>query len=203
MEDQNQVKYLDKFNIMVIGDEKVGKTTLLERYFKGKFNSERKKTVGVEYYHKDYTNNKKETYNIKFWDTAGQEKFRSVTKNYYQRAHGMIITMSVDYKTSFDNLLMWINSVKENSGNENLPIVICCNKIDLPEEEREVDLNEVSKVCTEEHKNIKMFFTSAKNGNNINESFEYIIEKVIKENTVNNDKNLDLNGDTQKPSRCC
>lgn len=203
MEDQNQVKYLDKFNIMVIGDEKVGKTTLLERYFKGKFNSERKKTVGVEYYHKDYTNNKKETYNIKFWDTAGQEKFRSVTKNYYQRAHGMIITMSVDYKTSFDNLLMWINSVKENSGNENLPIVICCNKIDLPEEEREVDLNEVSKVCTEEHKNIKMFFTSAKNGNNINESFEYIIEKVIKENTVNNDKNVDLNGDTQKPSRCC
>ncbi len=203
MEDQNQVKYLDKFNIMVIGDEKVGKTTLLERYFKGKFNSERKKTVGVEYYHKDYTNNKKETYNIKFWDTAGQEKFRSVTKNYYQRAHGMIITMSVDYKTSFDNLLMWINSVKENSGNENLPIVICCNKIDLPEEEREVDLNEVSKVCTEEHKNIKMFFTSAKNGNNINESFEYIIEKVIKENTVNNDKNIDLNGDTQKPSRCC
>ena len=203
MEDQNQVKYLDKFNIMVIGDEKVGKTTLLERYFKGKFNSERKKTVGVEYYHKDYTNNKKETYNIKFWDTAGQEKFRSVTKNYYQRAHGMIITMSVDYKTSFDNLLMWINSVKENSGNENLPIVICCNKIDLPEEEREVDLNEVSKVCTEEHKNIKMFFTSAKNGNNINESFEYIIEKVIKENTVNNDKNIDLNGDTQKQSRCC
>lgn len=203
MEDQNQVKYLDKFNIMVIGDEKVGKTTLLERYFKGKFNSERKKTVGVEYYHKDYTNNKKETYNIKFWDTAGQEKFRSVTKNYYQRAHGMIITMSVDYKTSFDNLLMWINSVKENSGNENLPIVICCNKIDLPEEEREVDLNEVSKVCTEEHKNIKMFFTSAKNGNNINESFEYIIEKVIKENTVNNDKNVDLNSDTQKPSRCC
>ena len=203
MEDQNQVKYLDKFNIMVIGDEKVGKTTLLERYFKGKFNSERKKTVGVEYYHKDYTNNKKETYNIKFWDTAGQEKFRSVTKNYYQRAHGMIITMSVDYKTSFDNLLMWINSVKENSGNENLPIVICCNKIDLPEEEREVDLNEVSKVCTEEHKNIKMFFTSAKNGNNINESFEYIIEKVIKENTVNNDKNIDLNGDSQKQSRCC
>ena len=203
MEDSNHVKISDKFNIMVIGDEKVGKTTVLERYFKGKFNSERKKTVGVEYYNKDYTTDKKETYSIKFWDTAGQEKFRSVTKNYYQRAHGMILTMSVDYKTSFENLLMWINSVKENSGNENLPIVICCNKVDLPEEEREVNLSDVSKVCNEEHKNIKLFFTSAKNGNNINEAFEYIIEKVIKENRTNNDQNIDLNGNKERSKGCC
>ena len=80
---------------MVIGDEKVGKTTLLERYFKGKFNSERKKTVGVEYYHKDYTNNKKETYNIKFWDTAGQERYQAVTKSYYRKALGVIIVFDL------------------------------------------------------------------------------------------------------------
>lgn len=176
-------KIADKFNIMVIGDEKVGKTTILERHFNRKFNSERKKTIGVEYYNKEYTDQKSGLiYSLKFWDTAGQEKFRSVTKNYYQRAHGMIITMAIDNKSSFNNLKMWVNSVFENSGNSNMPLVVVCNKIDL-EDEREVQNSEVEDLCNDESLRLKFFFTSAKTGANIDESVEYIIKEVIKTNT--------------------
>jgi len=176
-------KIADKFNIMVIGDEKVGKTTILERYFNRKFNAERKKTIGVEYYNKEYTDQKTNlTYSLKFWDTAGQEKFRSVTKNYYQRAHGMIIVMSIDYRTSFDNLKMWANSVFENSGNSQMPLVVVCNKIDL-EDEREVKNTEVEELCNDDSLKLKVYFTSAKNGTNIDNCFSYIIESVIKANS--------------------
>ena len=173
-------KLKEKYNIMVIGDEKVGKSTLLERHFNKKFNSERKKTIGVEYFTKDYTpKQSNQTFSLKFWDTAGQEKFRSVTKNYYQRAHGMIITLSIDNRTSFQNLKMWISSIFEHSGNPNIPLVVICNKTDL-EEDRVVSNEEVEEVCKEEK--LKVYFTSAKQNINIDEAFEYIIEKVIKAN---------------------
>lgn len=198
----------DKFNIMVIGDEKVGKTTILERYFNRKFNSERKKTIGVEYYNKNYTFDKnKKTYSLKFWDTAGQEKFRSVAKNYYQRAHGMIITMAVDNRSSFNNLKMWVNSVHENSKNSNMPLVILSNKIDLPDEDKEVKKQEVEDSCNEEDFKIKYFFTSAKSGEHIDEAFDYIIKSVIKANTdggfKSGGKSLSEGESPGKSGTCC
>lgn len=176
-------KPVDKYNIMVIGDENVGKTTILERYFNRKFNSERKKTIGVEYYLKSYTQKEKNLlYNLKFWDTAGQEKFQSVTRNYYQRSHGMLITMAINIRSSFSNLKMWINSIYDGSSLSDLPIVVICNKCDL-EDQRQVSNNEIEKFCKEEK--LKVFFTSAKNGSNIDEAFDYIINKVIDKNSSN------------------
>lgn len=196
---------VDKFNLMVIGDEEVGKTTILERYFNRKFNSERKKTIGVEYYLKNYTDpNSDLTYSIKFWDTAGQEKFRSVTKHYYQRAHGMLITMAINKRSSFTNLKMWINSIMENSSAD-MPLVILCNKYDL-EESREVDNSDIENFCKDEK--LKFFFTSAKNGLNIDEAFDYIITSVVKKNSTIEDKpkgkNLSQrNEENGSGSRCC
>ena len=199
-------KPVDKFNIMVIGDEKVGKTTVLERYFNRKFNSERKKTIGVEYYLKSYTHpDTKSLYNLKFWDTAGQEKFHSITKNYYQRAHGMLITMAINIRSSFSNLKMWINSIYDGSSTSDLPIVVLCNKCDL-EDEREVSNSEIEKFCQEEK--LKVFFTSAKNGLNIDEAFEHIINQVIKKNSFSDTNpkqkqfNLKDDGDDKSSSKC-
>lgn len=198
-------KAVDKFNIMVIGDEEVGKTTILERYFNRKFNSERKKTIGVEYYLKSYTDNTSNlNYSLKFWDTAGQERFHSVTKNYYQRAHGMLITMAINKKSSFSNLKMWINSIIEGSSSANdLPLVVLCNKCDL-EDEREVQNSEIERFCSEEK--LRFFYTSAKNGKNIDEAFEYVIKEVIKKNTGKEKEegmNLKEDIDNKSNSKCC
>lgn len=198
-------KITDKFNIMVIGDEEVGKTTVLERYFNRKFNSERKKTIGVEYYVKDHKDEKSGLcYNLKFWDTAGQEKFRSVTKHYYQRAHGMLITMAINKRSSFTNLKMWINSIIENS-NSKIPLVVVCNKCDL-ENEREVQNLEIERFCHEEK--LKVYFTSALNGLNIDEAFDYIISEVIKENQFKGkEEKVELNeglpSKNTSGSNCC
>ena len=93
---------VDKFNLMVIGDEEVGKTTILERYFNRKFNSERKKTIGVEYYLKNYTDpNSDLTYSIKFWDTAGQESFRSIVRSFYRNSASIFLVYSIVDRESF------------------------------------------------------------------------------------------------------
>ena len=199
-------KIADKYNIMIIGDEKVGKTTVLERYFNRKFMSERKKTIGLEFYCSDYIDSKtKLQYKLKFWDTAGQEKFRSVTKNYYQRAHGMMITMAVDNRPSFDNLKMWVNNVFENATNKNMPLVIICNKCDLEEDKKVVKEHEVTNLCKEEI-NLRVFFTSAKNGTNIDEVFNYITEEVVKVNSFDNNRfSLIQNSDPEgsRSRGCC
>ena len=75
-------------------------------------------------------------YQIKIWDTAGQEKFAVMAKNYYKRAHGMIIACAINNRSTFDNLRIWLNSVKEKAESE-IQIILIANKCDL-EEEREV-----------------------------------------------------------------
>jgi len=201
---------IEKLSIMIIGDEEVGKTTILERYLKGSFTSERKKTIGVEKYpltYKDTDTNK--TYQINFWDTAGQERFHTITKNYYQRANGMVITMAINKRNSFSNLKMWINSITENNS-KRLPIVILCNKYDL-ESERQISNEEIEQFCNSESK--KMYFTSAKTGFNIESAFNYIINETVKtfeldSNYKNNIINIDTKDSQTKnkkeeKSGCC
>lgn len=168
---------IEKLSIMIIGDEEVGKTTILERYLKGSFTSERKKTIGVEKYPLSYKDNDtNKSYLINFWDTAGQERFHTITKNYYQRANGMVITMAINKRNSFSNLKMWINSITENNSKK-LPIVILCNKFDL-ESERQISNQEIEQFCNSENK--KMYFTSAKTGFNIEPAFNFIINETVK-----------------------
>ena len=190
----------NRFDIMIIGDEKVGKTTILERYFKREFNSERKKTIGIEKYPKKYTDPiSLKTFDVVIWDTAGQERFKSVTKNYYRKADAMIITMAITNKSSFSNIKMWINSITENTTKP-IPLVVFCNKYDL-EDEREVSNYDIERFCSEE--NLKFFYTSAKDGHNIDTGFEYIFKEVCKAEKKKILVDLSISGDDDSKSKCC
>lgn len=114
---------------------------------------------------------------VKIWDTAGQEKFAAVTKGYYQRAHGMIVTCAVDSRKTFNNLRNWIYSIRENNINDNLPIVLVGNKCDLTEN-REIKQEEL--VCLAKEWGVECYETSAKEGTNVDEAFDYIINKIYK-----------------------
>jgi small GTP-binding protein len=172
--DKYEGKYEGKYDIIIIGNEKVGKSTILERYIKNIFNPERKPTYAVDFWEKDYEFNNK-TYNIKLWDTAGQEKYAKLTKSYYKKAQGIVVTCSLDNKNSYYDLTDWLNSIKDNTSND-IDIVIIGNKSDL------VDFRVVKTVELEElslKKGYKYFETSAKTGFNILEAFGYLIERII------------------------
>jgi small GTP-binding protein len=167
-------KYEDKFNVMIIGDEKVGKTAILERFLKKTFLSERKQTIGIEHYDKLIKQENKD-FLFKVWDTAGQEKFRVMSRSYYQKAHGMILTCAVNNQESFSNLRVWLNNIKETVGVEAIQLIIIANKCDL-ENERVISQDLIKEKA--EELGIEYFETSAKTGKNIDEAFDSIFKKV-------------------------
>ena len=102
---------------------------------------------------------------LQVWDTAGQEKFRVITKTYYRNAAGIIIAYDVTNGDSFVNTKRWIEEVKNNCGDDGVPIILVGNKCDSPN--RLVTLNdqqEYAKLI-----NLKFFETSAKNNINVDE----------------------------------
>jgi len=169
-------KYEDKFNVMIIGDEKVGKTAILERFLKKTFLSERKQTIGIEHYDKIVKEENKD-FLFKVWDTAGQEKFRVMSRSYYQKAHGMILACAINNRESFYNIRTWLNNIEESVGVDQIQLVIISNKCDL-NEEREVSYEEIKKKADE--LGIEFFETSAKLGQGVDEAFDCIFKKVYK-----------------------
>ncbi len=197
----NKKKYEDKFNVMIIGDEKVGKTAILERYLKKTFTSERKQTIGIEHYDKVIEHENKE-FLFKVWDTAGQEKFRVMSRSYYQKAHGMILACAINNLDSFKNIRVWLNAMRNSVREDSkIQLVIIGNKCDL-EDERQVSESELKEKADE--LGIEYFLTSAKDGQGIDEAFDHIFKLVY--NSIYNKDGFSLNDNRRKSqggSTCC
>ena len=127
--DNDQEKRITSIKLIIIGSVNVGKTTLLTRYATGKFQEITKSTSNASFISKiKVVNNKK--YEIKLWDTAGQEKYRSLTKIFTKEAKIALLVYSIDDKKSFNDLNMWLNIIKETNTDKIL-LGIAANKADL------------------------------------------------------------------------
>ena len=84
-------KTVYKFKVCLIGEIAVGKTSIIERYITGNFNNEYNCTCGTEYRLKTVSREGYGAAEISIWDTAGGEKYRSITKNYFRDAQGIAI----------------------------------------------------------------------------------------------------------------
>ncbi len=172
--------------LLVIGDTSVGKTSLITRYTNGTFKDEYLATVGLDYYSKEEIINNK-SINIKIWDTAGQERFKALTQSYFRNAEGVMLAFDVTKSESYDNLKDWIASIKKNLEGKNifLPLIIVGNKIDM-EESREVEKESAEQFATEN--NYKYFETSAKTGEGVDEAVRDLINQVLNNNQIDEQK---------------
>ena len=203
------------FKIVLIGDTSVGKTNILSKYLTDEFDAKSKATVGVEFGVKNFKieNN---IVKVQIWDTAGEERYRSITNAYYKGAKGSLLFYDITNKKSFENVEKWISDLKANAD-EDISMILLGNKTDL--EDKRV-------VTTEEGKNKAEFYnltfmeTSALNGNNIQEAFNELIMDVYKRNhellenqakveiirdkkTIELDKGEDNNTDEVKEKKWC
>jgi Ras-related protein Rab-6A len=126
-----------------------------------KFNNEYEASIGVDFFSKTIKY-KGKTIKLQIWDSAGQEKFRSLIPNYIRGSSLVFIVYDITNKKSFDNLQTWIDFV---NNIENSNIVILGNKVDL-DSQRQVTTEEVEKFC--EEKNYEFYEVSAKEDNNLN-----------------------------------
>ena len=194
------MNYDKKCQLLIIGDSTVGKTSILSRFANGTFNSNYLATVGLDNFTKDETIDDKNV-RIKIWDTAGQERYKALTKGFFRNAEGIMIVYDVTNQESFENLKNWIQSIKDNMGNdflERIPVVIIGNKIDS--DEREIKTEDAESFCKQQ--NYPYFETSAKTGENIDNTIRFLVKKVIESNSDNKNgggnNNIKINAEEHK-----
>ena len=165
------------FKIVLIGDSSVGKTNILSKYISDEYDPDTQATIGVELSTKNYTFDNNEV-KVQIWDTAGQEKYRSITSSYYKGAHGCLLVYDITRKVTFENIDKWLAEIKLSSNNE-INMVLIGNKCDL-EDKREVSIEEAQNKA----KLLNMAFmeTSALNGTNVEKAFNELVNNVYQNN---------------------
>ena len=115
-------------------------------------------------------------YTFKIFDTAGQERYKSIAQSTIQLSDGFLIVFDVNVKSTFERVIDWINFIDERVNINEKVLILVGNKID--KEERKVSKEEATNFAKE--KNLKYFETSAKNGFGIKETFNELYQDVYK-----------------------
>lgn len=161
--------------LVIAGNAETGKTSYLGKW-KGVGGAvEPRPTIATELIVHQATSESGRKYTIQIWDTAGQEAYHSITAPYFRNAHGVIIMFDVTNVDSFKALDYWVNMVQENTRIQPV-IVIMGNKNDLPSE---IPEHSILQYC--DKLNFNYFAVSAKTGERIKESIEFVTSRIIDE----------------------
>ena len=189
-DDEIENEETESLKVVLIGESGVGKTSIINQFAKGVFNQDIMSTNGAT-----FTTNKKEfkqpdgsIKNISFemWDTAGQEKYRSLAKMFFKEASVALIVYDITSLKSFNEITnYWMNLVKEHAP-KNIIMYIIGNKSDLIE--REAVKEEIAREYAKSE-NVNFFLTSAKDRSGIDELFNEIGNKYLNPEFMNSEEN--------------
>lgn len=177
---------LKKYKIVFLGDQSVGKTSLITRFMYDTFDETYAATIGIDFLSKTMYLEEGKTIRLQLWDTAGQERFRSLIPSYIRDSHVAVICYDITNKKSFDNLDKWIKDVKLERGDDVI-IVLVGNKLDLASDKRQVSLDDVEQLQIKI--GAKFFIeTSTKANHNVKLLFKKIAQSLPDFNQESNDK---------------
>ncbi len=193
-------KFDHLFKILIIGESGVGKTCFLLRYAENSFVANHLLTIGIDFKIKVIEIEGKNI-KLQIWDTAGQDRFRTITKTYYKGSHGVILVYDVCDERSFGNVKNWVNQIEQNAKSSICKVLVG-NKCDKAER---VITEEQGRKLAEEY-NMKFYETSAKTGQNVEEAFRYLTGEILKiyKNKEGHTGGVTLNGkDDKEHQGCC
>lgn len=183
-----------KARIVLIGDSLVGKTSIVTSYKEGNLNQLQMNTIGAVL-HKFQKNVNEKEITLEVYDTAGQEKYRSLGPIYYRDAVGALAVFDLTNRDSFTSLSNWISTFRESTDDSFVYIV--ANKVDL--KEWKISMEEATNFA--EYINAKLYYTSAVSGDGLNELFDSLFEHFGNENE-NSNKSKQLK-ERKNGSGCC
>jgi len=168
--------------VLLLGESCVGKTSIFHRYVKDEYNQAYKATIGADFFSKDLKVDEKEVI-LQIWDTAGQERYQSLGVTFFRGSDACILVYDITDERSFHALTSWVDQFLQGVGaNVNSPkdsgfiFIVLGNKCDLSDQ-RQVSSETAKEFCTEH--GFHFFETSAKNGFQVQDAFEYIARKGI------------------------
>jgi Ras-related protein Rab-6A len=158
---------LAKYKLVFLGDQSVGKTSIITRFMYDNFDRHYQATIGIDFLSKTmYLEDR--TVRLQLWDTAGQERFRSLIPSYIRDSSVAVVVYDVSNRASFLNTAKWIEDVRAERGSD---VVLCLvgNKTDLGNDKRQVSTEEGEERATKDA--IMFMECSAKAGYNVKSLF--------------------------------
>jgi small GTP-binding protein len=191
--------YTYLFKIVLAGNTYVGKTSIADNFVDNIFKKNTDTTIGVDFKSRIF-----QVDNIKFkiqiWDTAGQEKFRSICKSYYRCGDAILLVFDLSNYETFYDLRFWLQDI--SSGNPDASVFIIGNKADLPN--KVVKKEDIDEFINEN--NLNYIECSAKTSDNIDNIFEQVIRNLYNkykdDDTLEDKMNKSLLIKDEKRDKC-
>jgi Ras-related protein Rab-8A len=161
----------------------VGKSSIIARYVDGNYYHNLPSTIGIDYKVKRLSYEEKPI-KLHIWDTAGQEKFRSITLNFYKGLDGVLLVFDLTDENSLNNIPHWIRQIKLYAT-ENVALVLVGNKCDI--EENRISKDKIDAICGEY--SLKYFESSAKVNINIENAIMSLVGEILTFQGNNNNNN--------------
>mmetsp|Transcript_55099 Transcript_55099/g.98317 ORF Transcript_55099/g.98317 Transcript_55099/m.98317 type:complete len:205 (-) Transcript_55099:87-701(-) len=165
-----------KYKVVFVGDQSVGKTSLIVRYLKNMFDEKVDATIGMDFQTKTVKLNESQNIRLQLWDTAGQERFRSLVTSYIRDAAAAVVCFDITKRETFDNTGRWIEEVRSARGDDAL-IFLVGNKADV-EDQRQVTTQEMQEKA-EQMRASKFIEASAKTGDKVQDLFQMLAEALM------------------------
>ncbi len=154
----------------------MGKTSLVYELQEEAGGLEHSLTLGVDYYSKVFNKDEK-VVKVQIWDTAGQDRFRSIVRTYYRNAVGGLLVFDLTNRNSFENIPGWLDEARYCHGNDDEYVyVLVGNKCD--DSEKRVVSNEEAEIFATKN-GMKYIETSATTGSNVNNAFDLLVDEIL------------------------
>jgi len=178
MDDYFDDDFDNTMKVIVVGNGRVGKTSLVRQFATGKYDENYKQTIGVSFTEKEmFVKDIEQNITFMLWDTAGQEEFAEMTKQYYRGAKACVLAFSTTDRASFEAIETWNEKVLKECD-DSICRVLIQNKIDLLSE-RVVEEDEAEQLAT--RLQVKFYRASVKNNFNVDNVFQYVAVEYMKQ----------------------
>ncbi|CAB1115353.1 unnamed protein product [Ectocarpus sp. CCAP 1310/34] len=168
--------------VLVVGNAKCGKSSIISRFVSNRFSSDYNSTVGADYAMKDVSLENGRQVRLQLWDIAGQDRFAKLTRAYFRRAKGAVVVCDVTREGTFDAIVRWKEEIDLWCQNEgcDLPVYLFANKCDLLKEVQDSFLAgaRMEKTCRDAGF-AGWHITSAKRGDNIDTAMTSLVKHAL------------------------
>lgn len=170
---------MENYKVIILGSGGVGKSAITIQLVQNRFVAAYDPTIEDSY--KKTLNVDDKDVSLDILDTAGQDDFAAIRTTYMRSGQGFVVVFAVNDPSSFEAVDKFQSDIKVTSGKDNIPIVVCGNKCDIPD--RDVTEDEAKQYC-QEH-GLVYFETSAKDNYNVQESFIEVVRMMRKQDPNN------------------
>ena len=191
---------IEDIKVITLGNSEVGKSSFIIKYIDNSFTLYYTATLGIDFKQKKIKLKDGRDVRLRIFDTAGQERFKAVSVSFIKKADGVILIYDISDIESFEAVENWIKSIRE-IGKDKLPIILVGNKCDLSDDKRMISLKEGQDKADEF--NIPFYETSCKEGINIKEVFEKLVDDIMEKGSKNINREYKILNKGKKKEKCC